>query len=78
MSKYTHFTTISDSLSCLQSFHRWNIKHPYILDILYSNHYFTNQFEGELVILYGIPSHFGIHGINDADKAAKSATSSKL
>ena len=36
MSKYTHFTIFSDSLSCLQSLHSMKIDLPYTLDILYN------------------------------------------
>ena len=67
MSKYLHFTIFSDSLSCLQSLHSMNIDHPYILNILYK----SNQ--GKIVNICWIPSHIGIQGNNEADKAAKSA-----
>ena len=43
MSKYTHFTIFSDSLSSLQSLHSMNINLPYILDILYCYYYVSNQ-----------------------------------
>ena len=43
MSKYIHFTNFSDSFSCLQSLHRMNTDHPYILDILYNYQYVSNQ-----------------------------------
>ena len=43
MSKYTHYTLFSESLSCLQSLHSMNIDHPYILDKLYSYYYACNQ-----------------------------------
>ena len=48
-----------------------NVDHPYILDILYKYHYVFNQ--GKIVNICWIPSHIGIHGKNEADKAAKSA-----
>ena len=34
MSKHTHLTIFSDSLSCLQSFYSMNIDHPFILVML--------------------------------------------
>ena len=68
---YTYFTIFSDSLSCLQSPHSINIDHPYILDILYNYYYVSNQ--GKIDNICWIPSHNGIHGNNEADKAAKSA-----
>ena len=46
-----------------------NIDHPYILDILH-NYYISNQ--GNIDNICLIPSHIGIHGNNEADKAAKS------
>ena len=70
MSKYTHVTLFSGSLSCLQSLHSMNIDHPYILDILYS-YYVSNQ--GKIVNFCWILSHIGINENNEADKAAKSA-----
>ena len=73
MSKYSnkHFTFFPDSLSCLQSLHRINIDHPYILDILYSYYYVCIQ--DKIVNFCWISSRISIHGINKADKAAKSA-----
>ena len=71
MSKYTHFTIFSNSLSCLQSLHSMNIDHTYILDILHNYYYVSNQ--GKIVNICWIPSHIGMHGNNEADKAAKSA-----
>ena len=71
MSKYTHFKIISDSLSCLQSLHRMNIDHPYILDILYRYYYVSNQ--RKMVNVCRIPSYIGTHGNNEANKAGKSA-----
>ena len=68
ISKYTYFTICSDSLSCLQSLHSMNIVHPYILDILYNYYYVSNQ--GKIVNICWISSHIGIHGNNEADKAA--------
>ena len=46
------------------------IDHPYILDILHIYYYVSNQ--GKIVICRWIPSHVGIHGNNETDKAAKS------
>ena len=68
----THFTIFADPLSCLQSLHSMNndIDHPYIFDIFYS-YCVSNQ--GKIVNFCCIPSHIGIHGNNEADKAAKSA-----
>ena len=48
-----------------------NIDHPYISDILYNYYYVSNQ--GKIVNICWIPSHIGIHGSIEADKAAKSA-----
>ena len=76
MSKYTHFTIFSYSLSCLQSLHSMNIDHAYILDILHTYYYVSNQ--GKIVNICRIPSHIGIHGNNEADKAAKSALEFEL
>ena len=71
MSKYTHFTILSDSLSCLQSFHNIDIDPSYILDISHNYYYVFKQ--GKIVNICWIPSHIGIHGSIEADKAAKSA-----
>ena len=46
-------------------------RYPYILDILCNYYYVSNQ--GKKVNICWIPSHIGIHGNNEADKAAKSA-----
>ena len=43
MSKYTHFTIFSDSLSCFLCLHCMKIDHPYIFDILYSYYCVSNQ-----------------------------------
>ena len=48
-----------------------DIDDPYILDILYSNYYVSIQ--GIIVNFCWIPSHIGIHGNDEADRAAKSA-----
>ena len=68
MSKYAHFTIYPDSLSCLKPVHCRNIYHPYILDILYRYYYVSNQ--GKVFNFCWILSHIGIHGDNEADKAA--------
>ena len=71
ISKNTHFTIFSDSLSCLQSLHNMNIEHPLILSIL--NNYHQVVQKGKKVKFCWVPSHIGIHGNNKADMAAKSA-----
>ena len=48
-----------------------HIDHPYILDILYSYNFVSN--EGKIVNFCWIPSHIGINGNKVADKVAKSA-----
>ena len=47
-----------------------NIDHPYILDIYYNYYCVSNQ--DKIVNFCWIPSYIGIHGNNEADKAAKS------
>ena len=47
-----------------------DIDNPYILDILYGNNYVSIQ--GIIVTFCWIPSHIGIHGNDETDKAAKS------
>ena len=76
MSKYTYFTIVSYSLSCLQILHSMNIDHPYILDILYSYYCVANQ--GKIVNVWWISSHIDIHGDNEADKAENLHLYSKL
>ena len=44
-----------------------SIDHPYILNILYSYYCVSNQ--GKIVNFCWIPSHIGLHGNNEADKA---------
>ena len=68
ISKNTHFTIFSDSLSCL---HNMNIDHPFLLSIL--NNYHQVVQKGKKVKFCWVPSHIGIHGNNKADMAAKSA-----
>ena len=71
MSKYTHFTSSSDLLSCLQSFNSMNIDHPYIMDIF--NNYYCVSNQGKIINFCWIPRKIGIKVKNEADKAAKSA-----
>ena len=52
------------------SFFIVTIDHPHILDILHIYYYVSNK--GKMVICCWIPSHVGIHGNNEADRAAKS------
>ena len=70
MSKDTHFTIFSHSLSCLQSLHNMNNEHPLILNIL-CNYWIASR-QGKIVNLFWIPSLIGNHGNDKADTAAKS------
>ena len=65
ISKNTHFTIFSDSLS-LQSLHNMNIDHPFISRILYNYRQVVEK--SKKSISDRVPSHIGIHGNNKEDR----------
>ncbi len=64
------YIIFSDSLSVLQSLKNRNLSNPLIKQLLIKHH---NISVSKNIVFCWLPSHSGIHGNEEADKAAKSA-----
>ena len=70
------FIIYSDSLSCLQAIGNEDMDNPFIQKILVTHTEWTQ--DGKHVTLCWIPSHIGIDGNEEADKAAKDSLSEPI
>ena len=71
VSSRTKFLILSDSKSCLQSIGQYSPTNPLVRDIRQTMT--TLKRKGNDIVLCWLPSHIGIHGNEEADRAAKEA-----
>ncbi|ELU10867.1 hypothetical protein CAPTEDRAFT_200496, partial [Capitella teleta] len=68
------FVICSDSLSAIMAIHGMDVRHPYVLQVLYAIKSISQQ--EKIVVFMWCPSHVGIPGNEMADTLAKEALSS--